>query len=271
MVLVELKRRETGLHQIFTTTLEPGQVEWLSRGNNDLKSAVVSEIVGNCREILKGKGFDEIAKTEEGQPNVPGLKIVGFTLSPDTVKHINSISNNGQLNREEIKLVIGYVLRQAYLAAKQSKPEVQREPLPQKTIFKDPSQIKAPEYTPWQPRINKFVSIVTLGRAPRDRIQRSTWEPTQEDEAVLEAYGTLTRKQINFVRKWLKLSQEGFAKIVDVSRGIISDTENGRKVGEQTLGRISAGIWRHAKRQITPETEENPINELLETLKKHGI
>ena len=269
MVLVELKRRETGLHQIFTTTLGPGQVEWLSRGNNDLKSAVVSEIVGNCREILKGKGFDEIAKTEEGQPNVPGLKIVSFTLNPDTVKHINSISNNGQLNREEIKLVIGYVLRQAYLAARQSKPEVQREPLPQRTIFKDPSQIKALKHTPWQPRTKPTMGItVTLDRTQRDR---STWEPTQEDEAVLEAYGTLTRKQINFVRKWLKLSQEGFAKIVDVSRGIISDTENGRKVGEQTLGRISAGIWRHAKKQITPETQENPINELLEVLKKHGI
>lgn len=267
---------ETRLLQFFTTTLEPRQVEWLKRKGEDIKSVISGIVTENYTEALEGKTLEEIAQSESGHPRVLGSKLIAFTLDPKTVMGINKISTNGRLNSEEAKLVIRYVLRQVYLATHPDESEVQKEPPFPKTIFKDPSQIKTTEYTSWQPRrkpawiaIDSAKSTITTRQ--RDHAQRSTWEPTSVDESALAAYGSLTREQIIFARKWLELSQEGLAKIVGVSRGIITDTENGRRGGEQTFRRISAGIWRHLKKQITPETQKNPINELLEIFKERGI
>ncbi|MAG37695.1 MAG: hypothetical protein CL878_15780 [Dehalococcoidia bacterium] len=275
----EAVQARTGLHRLMTCVVEPRQVPWLRKlaGGDDSKlGAALATAIGRGLKVLRKKApQDVIAAATKQRDRVLGSRMVACSLSPEVVKELEVLAAAVEGDAVSVRSLSVHALRVEYLAKHPKQPEVELPPPPSPlaAIFR-PAPPPPPPALPQPARrgvarsLGGSSSLLPPGTVPaqlraalangsqndragfvrvpaRHRIRTSGPPPlTPEDEAELAKGPLFTTAEIRAKREELGLSQARLARALGVSRGLVAEAERGRRAGERTLQRLTAGLRR---------------------------
>ncbi len=280
----------TGLRRLVTCVVEPRQVRWLRRlaGDDDGKlGAALATAIGQGLKKLRAQAPQDIVSAAmKPRDRVLGSRTVAGTLSPEMVKELEDLAAVDD-SAATVRALSVHALRVAYLAKHPKQPEEvpPLPPSPLAAIFR-PAPLPPPS-SPSQPgrggvaqKLGGTGSLLPPGTVPaqlraalangsqsdrtgfarvpaRQRMRNAGPPPlTPEDKAELVKGPLFTVQEIRAKREELGLSQARLARALGVSRGLVAEAERGRRAGERTRQRLTAGL-RRLLRQGVDETRTN--------------
>ncbi len=269
----------TGLRRLVTCVVEPRQVLWLRRlaGGDDgkLGDALATAIGQGLKKLRAQAPQDVVSAALKPRDRVLGSRMVAGTLDPEVVQELEDIAAAAGDGAATVRTLAVHTLRVAYLAKHPKQPEEvpPLPPSPLAAIFRPaPLPLPAPPSQPGRGGVAKKLggtgSLLPpgtvpaqlraalangtqsdrpgFGRLPARQRMRTTGPPplTPEDKAELVKGPLFTVKEIRAKREELGLSQARLARALGVSRGLIAEAERGRRAGERTRQRLTAGLRR---------------------------
>ena len=269
----------TGLRRLITCVVEPRQVPWLLRlaGGDDgkLGDALATAIGQGLKKLQAQAPQDVVRAATKPRDRVLGSRTVAGTLSPEVVQKLEDIVAAAGDGAATVRALSAHALRVAYLAKHPKQPEEvpPLPPSPLAAIFR-PAPLPLPS-SPAQPgrggvakKLGGTGSLLPPGTVPsqlraalangsqsdragfahvpaRQRMRAAGPPPlTPEDKAELVKGPLFTVKEIRAKREELGLSQARLARALGVSRGLVAEAERGRRAGERTRQRLTAGLRR---------------------------
>ncbi len=268
----------TGLRRLVTCVVEPRQMRWLRRlaGNNEgkLGDALASAIGQGLKKLRVQAPPDVVSAAMKPRGRVLGSRTVASTLSPEVVKELEDIAAAAGDGAATVRVLAVHALRVAYLAKHPKQPE-EAPPLPPSPLAAIFRPAPLPPSSPAQPgrdgvakKLGGTGSLLPPGTVPaqlraalangaqsdrpgfarvpaRQRMRTAGPPPlTPEDKAELVKGPLFTVKEIRAKREELGLSQARLARALGVSRGLVAEAERGRRAGERTRQRLTAGLRR---------------------------
>ncbi len=268
-----------GLRRLITCVVEPRQVPWLRRlaGGDDgkLGDALATAIGQGLKKLQAQAPQDVVRAATKPRDRVLGSRTVAGTLSPEVVQKLEDIAAAAGDGAATVRALSAHALRVAYLAKHPKQPEEvpPLPPSPLAAIFR-PAPLPLPA-SPAQPgrggvakKLGGTGSLLPPGTVPaqlraalangsqsdragfahvpaRQRMRAAGPPPlTPEDKAELVKGPLFTVKEIRAKREELGLSQARLARALGVSRGLVAEAERGRRAGERTRQRLTAGLRR---------------------------
>lgn len=286
----------TGLRRLVTCVVEPRQVLWLRRlaGGDDGKLGdALASAIGQGLKKLRAQAPQEVVNAAmKPRDRVLGSRMVAGTLSPEMVKELEDIAAAVGDGAVTVRALSVHALRVAYLAKHPKQPEEvpPLAPSPLAAIFR-PVPLPLPS-SPSQPgrggvakKLGGTGSLLPPGTVPaqlraalangsqsdrtgfarvpaRQRMRAAGPPPlTPEDKAELVKGPLFTVKEIRAKREELGLSQARLARALGVSRGLVAEAERGRRAGERTRQRLTAGLRRLLRQGVdeTPSTHNGAV------------
>ena len=284
-------RKSIGLRRLVTCLVEPRQVRWLRRlagGDEGQFGDALATAIGQGLKKLRAQApQDVVSAALKRRDRVLGSRTVAGTLNPEMVQELAALAaaSDGAATVRELAV---HALRVAYLAKHPKQPE-EAPPLPPSplaAIFR-PAPLPAPPSPPQAGRggaakkLGGTGSLLPPGTVPaqiraalangsqsdrsgfarmpaRQRMRAAGPPPlTPEDKAELVKGPLFTVQEIRAKREELGLSQARLARALGVSRGLVAEAERGRRAGERTRQRLTAGL-RRLLRQGVDETRSTP-------------
>ena len=278
----------TGLRRLVTCVVEPRQVLWLRRlaagDDGKLGEALASAIARGLKKLRAQAPQDVVSAAMKPRDRVLGSRTVAGTLGPEIVKELEDLAAAVGDGAATVRALSVHALRVAYLAKHPKQPEEvpPLPPSPLAAIFRpaplpppsSPSQagrggeekklggtgsLLPPGTVPAQLRAalasGSQSDRTGFARVPARQRMRAAGPPplTPEDKAELVKGPLFTVKEIRAKREELGLSQARLARALGVSRGLVAEAERGRRAGERTRQRLTAGL-RRLLRQGVDET-----------------
>ena len=239
-----------------------------------LGDALATAIGQGLKKLQAQAPQDVVSAAMKPRDRVLGSRTVAGTLDPEVVQKLEDIAAVGD-GAATVRALSVHALRVAYLAKHPKQPEEvpPLPPSPLAAIFR-PAPLPLPS-SPAQPgrggvakKLGGTGSLLPPGTAPaqlraalangsqgdragfahvpaRQRMRAAGPPPlTPEDKAELVKGPLFTVQEIRAKREELGLSQARLARALGVSRGLVAEAERGRRAGERTRQRLTAGLRR---------------------------